>query len=177
VSTDSPKAIRQCVFLESSDLAETRLRLRFIPICFDAEPKGPVLRIEVDLSAEIEKVKQKISSIAGGVIDDIEVDSGSLLIWVEGMEQPVDFVGSTTSRNENYSVSDYINEIKSINRHMADKQIEIVQLSQTIDQTLGFIDRTIDRIEKKQRLLSPKDKRYTKQIELLRGVRRQLADD
>jgi hypothetical protein len=172
-----PKAISQCVFLESSDLAETRLRLRFIPICFDAEYKSPVLQIEVDLAAELEKVKQKISSIEGCVVDDIEVDDSSLLIWVEGMEQPVDFIGSTTSRNEDYSVSDYIKEIKAINRHMADKHGEIVQLSQTINQTLGYIDRTIDRIEKKQHLLRPKDKRYTKQIELLRGVRRQLADD
>ena len=169
--------ISRFVFLESAKLTESRLRLRFIPERFDADHPDPIVLVETDLTVEIDKAAQKISQIEDEYIDDITVDDSSLSVYVETLDAPIQFQGPVTCKREDYAKSDYIAEIKRA-AHIRDKQAEkIHQLGRTIDRALRFIDRTIDRIEKKQDLTQARSEDYADQIRLLRGARRHLADD
>jgi hypothetical protein len=165
------------VILESSNLTENRLRLRFMPDVFDDDHTDPILRIEIDLTAEIDQAAQKVSHIEQGFIDDIEADESSLTIWIENLASPIQFQGAVTWHCEGYATSDYIKAIKAGDRIRQERDGEIVQLQRTIDRAVRFIDRTIDRIEKKQDLTHSQNSDYTEQIQLLRGARRHLADD
>lgn len=169
--------VSRLVILESFNLAESRLRLRFSPAFFEVDHKDPILRIEVELTAEIDKAEQKISHIKQELCADIEVDDTSVSIWIEDLDSPIQFLGSVTWKYEEYATSDYIEAINDGKLYQDRQKDEIIQLKQTIDRALRFIDRTIDRIEKRQDLTHSRSANDTKQIRLLRGVRRHLVDD
>lgn len=169
--------VSRFVILESANLTESRLRLRFIPEKFDANHTDPVVRIEVDLAADLEMAEQKISQIKMGLVDDITVDDSSLSVYLEHIDAPIQFLGQVTRKYEDYATSDYIAEIKNGALTQDWQGNEIARLGQTIDRAVRFIDRTIDRIEKKQELTGSKNSDLEEQIQLLRGARRHLAED
>lgn len=169
--------ISRFVFLESSSLTDTCLRLRFIPVSFDADYVNPIVHINVDLTADLETAAQKIALIEDEYIDDITVDESSLSIYPETLDTSVQFHGPVTWKREGYAISDYIVEIELGARIQSDQRKENHRLSRTIDRALRFIDRTIDRIEKKQAMMRVRDPDLAEQIQLLRGARRHLTDD
>jgi hypothetical protein len=169
--------VNRFVVLDASDLGESRLRLRFLPDAFDVDHTDPVLRIEVDLTADIDSAPQKIAAIEQGLVDNIEADSSNVVIWVDHLDAPIQFEGAVTWNFEDYITSDYVSEIEALDLIVNKQNVERSQLQGTIDQALRFIDRTIDRIEKKHELTHAADSEHKAQIQLLRGVRRQLTDD
>jgi len=175
---DMPESIvKSFVILESSSLSGSRLRLRFAPDVFDIDRQDPVVRIEVDLTADLETTAQKLSQIEDEYIDDITVDDSQLSIYVEILDAPIQFHGPLTWKREGYVTSDYIAAIKDCTLVQEEQHRKIVHLRRTIDRALRFIDRTIDRIEKKQEMTRSRDSDYAEQIQLLRGARRHLAED
>lgn len=169
--------LNRFVVLESSDLAGCQLRLRFVPDLFDVQHADPVLLIEVILSVDKEEVDKKVSLIKKGLIDEIETDQSTVSIWIEYMDSPISFLGSVTWQYEDYGTPDYIGAIKTGDLIRDELNNEIVQLRQKIDRALRFIHRTTDRIQKKRDLAHSDNARYAEQIQLLKGVRRQLEDD
>lgn len=177
-STAMPESLaRRFMVLDSWELTEGRLRLRFVPDEFRADHEDPVLRVEVALTADEGEAERKISEVRPNLVDDIEVDESALSIWLENSDSPIRFVGPVTWSHEDYAIPDYIEAIRVLDMVRARQNDQVLQLNATINRTLGFIDRTIDRIEKKQDLIHPEDDRFTKQVQLLRTVRRQLRDD
>ena len=175
---EMPDSIINCfVILESSSLSGSRLRLRFAPDVLDINRQDPILQIAVHLTADMDKAGQKISTLNEGLVDDIVVDDSALSISVEHLDAPIRFEGSVTWDCQGYVTSDYIAAIKDDALVQEEQNKQIVHLRRTIDRALRFIDRTIDRIEKKQELTHSRNSDYAEQIQLLRGARRHLADD
>ena len=169
--------LNRFVVLETCERAGSRLRLRFVPDIMELDYTDPVMQLEIELTAGLDDADAKISQLQEGLVDGIEVNQSTLSIWVEHFDEPVILVGTITWQYEDYATSDYIEEIKRRDEERERNHRESLRLYQKIGQAVRFIDRTIDHIERRQDLTQAMDDRYAKQIQLLRGVRRHLAED
>ena len=153
------------------------IHLRLVPEFFEVGHTRPVLSMKVASCAEADVAPQKIAAIQQGSIVDIRVDSNALEVWLMHEDQPVVFQGSVTWSYEDYAVSDYVRAVEDRDRAADQMYNQIRQLRGVIDRATGFIDRAIDRAERKEGAVKPNDGRYAKEVQLLRSIRRQLAED
>src|SRR3546814_20135646 len=86
----------------------------------------------------------------------------------------VTFRGTVTWSYEGYTLSDYVRIVEERDR-AADSQIR--HMRATLDRAVGFINRAIDRAERKEGANTSGRDRFAKEAQLLRSVRRQLIDD
>ena len=164
-------------YLETFQHDGTLVHLRFVPDFFELRHSRPVLSIDIASCAEPDEVSRKVAAIQQGSINDICADPQTLEVWFMHEDKPVVFQGSVTWTYEDYRVSDYIRAVEDRDL-VADKlQDQVRQLRGTIDRATGFIDRAIDRAERKEGAARPGDDRYAKEVQLLRSIRRQFSND
>lgn len=153
-----------------------RLVLRFGPerLCLDANT--PVLRFEIADLAAPETAEQKIAAIQDPTSDsmDIDADDRTLSVMTEFDDEPHRFEGKVSWRQEAYALSDYIDEIRRRDRIEERSHKEKMRSDSIISDTMRFIDRTADRIEKRQAMRETEDDNDARQLQLLREVRRHL---
>ena len=173
-----PKSIlKRVVVLQSYELAVGRLCLRFVPDEFRPEDENPVLRIEISGLADAGEAASKIAQLEQSVVDNIEADESALNVWPDHLELPVSFLGAVAWTHEAYALPDFVEAMDAEKMIRDSLNREVDQLKQSVSRALRFIDRTVDRIEKRRELTQSKDENDLKQIQLLRGVRRQLSED
>ena len=162
-----PKSILKCfVVLQSYEMANGRLCLRFVPDEFRPEDENPVLRIEITGLANAGKATSKIAQIERSVVDDIEADESCLSVWADHLESPVSFSGAIAWTHEAYAIPDFIEAIDAEKMSQDRLNREVIELKQSVSRALRFIDRTVDRIEKRRELTQSKDENDLKQIQL-----------
>jgi len=124
-----------------------------------------------------EDLEKSITAIKGEMIGDIEVESTTVSVWVEGLDSPIRFEGESNWYRSGYETRDHLRAIEVDGWIKSQQQEDILKLRNTIREAVGFIERTIERIEKKQELIRGGDHEYRSQLELLRRVRRKLDNE
>lgn len=162
------------VVLDSSHHEEGLIRLRFLPQFFEAGHTDPVLSIDIRAPVEAGEAPGKIAMIRQSCVTDIRVDPQTLEVWIENEGNRVIFQGRVTWSYEAYTLSDYAKAMEK-QSHAADGKIR--HLRGILDRTISFVDRAIDRAERKEGASTAGSDRFAKEAQLLRSVRRQLTDD
>jgi len=157
-----------------------KLTLRFLPDIFDHDHPTPVLRVEIDHVEEPELLGKKLRAFENDVAMEVEVDETSVRAFfdISVFDPKDDFVvkGVVAWQKEPYTIADFDAALKRSKQAWQEQERKINELWRTVSDTVNYIDRTIDRIEKKQRLTHDEDGHFKQQITLLRGVRRHLRD-
>lgn len=161
------------VILGSFQIDGPLVELRLVPESFDEMQARGVRSVRIASCSEPDRASRKIAAIQQGSITDICADSELFEVWLMNEEKPVSFQGGVTWSDENVGVSDYIRVVEDYDRVVG----QVRQLRGTIVRVTGFIERAIDRAERKEAAARPGDDRYTKEVRLLRSVRRQFSDD
>jgi len=169
--------LKHMAILDDWYLADGNLCLRFTPDYFDLCFDEPVLVVETELDNEPEGLERQIQIMQEGLIDDVEVDETQISVWIEHLDSPVRFAGSTTWTSSGYETRDFLKAIETHNWIRSQQQDEISDLRRTIIGSVSFIDQLVERIEKKQQLSQQGNPEYRRQIDLLRRVRRKLKSD
>ncbi|HEY9549433.1 MAG TPA: hypothetical protein VIR45_08025 [Kiloniellaceae bacterium] len=162
------------VVLDSFQREGSLTRLRFVPEVFEVGLTDPVLLVDIRSHAEAGEVTAKVAIIQRNSIIDIRVDPQTVEVWLARADPPVTFRGTVTWSYEGYTLSDYARIVEERDR-AANSQIR--HLRATLDRAVGFVDRAIDRAERKEGASTPGSDRFAKEAQLLRSVRRQLTED
>ena len=172
-----PSILNRFAVLDDFEVTDDEWRLRFVPDYFDLEHADPVLVIEAKSTFNAQDLQKRINAIKGQMIDDIEVDGTTVSIWIEGSDQPLLFQGDFTWRRGNYETRDHLRAIEVDGWIKSHQQEEILKLRNIIHDSLNFIDRTADRLKRKDQLSRRDDHENRRQLDLLQRVRRTLSDD
>jgi len=168
--------VNRFVVLDSFKVDGNRLRMRFVPDFLDIQDTDPVLWIQVDLTESTDEAGKELASIRGYLVDDIETDESTLLVSIESSELPIEFSGSVAWSFEEYSLSDYRKAIQRLNQFASEQTREVVSLRRRLKGARQFLDQTVARLERKRNLSRIDNTVYTKQLELLKRVRRRFED-
>jgi hypothetical protein len=162
------------VVLDSSHQEGGLIHLRFVPQFFEVGHTDPVLSIDIRSHVEAGEASGKIAMIRQSCITDICVDPQTLEVWLGNEGHRVIFQGSVTWSYEAYTLSDYA---KAMERQGHAAGGKIRHLRGILERAISFVDRAIDRAERKEGAGTAGSDRFAKEAQLLRSVRRQLTDD
>lgn len=165
------------VVLESFEHDADRIRLRFVPNFFEVEHVRPVVCVEIQSCADVQEAPRKIAAIQRDTVVGMNADAQTLEVWQMYEDQPIAFRGCVTWTHEDYGIPDYIRAVNDGDRAADEMHKKMAQLRRTIDRVAGFVDRAIDRAERKEGAAKSGDGRYAKEAQLLRSIRRQFSDD
>lgn len=169
-----PSILKHMAILDDWSLSQRKLSLRFTPDYFDLDFDMPILVVEIELEKEPAGIEGQIQVIKEGSIDDIEVDESSISVWIEYLESPIRFDGSPKWSSSDYETRDFLQAIETHRLIRSQQQDELKQLRRTITEGVSFIDQLVERIEKKMQMSRQGKDEPSRQIELLRRVRRKL---
>jgi len=169
--------LRYMAVLDDWSLAGHTLRMRFVPDYFNLDFVDPVLCVEMETGEERGGLEHHMKLIGQGLVDDLEIDDTGIAVSIDNLDLPVCFTGSATWSFSAYELRDCLNAIESYRRSWSQHEAEIYRLRQIVNRASSFIDQTVARIERKQKLSHQKHEEYGRQIELLFRVRRKLQSD
>src|SRR3546814_835936 len=164
-----PESICACfVVLDSFQREGSLTRLRFVPQFFEVGNTDPVLLVDIRSHAEAGEVSEKVVIIRQSSIIDIRVDTQTVEVWLERADPPVTFRGTVTWSYEAYTLSDYARIVEERDR-AANSQIR--HLRATLDRAVGFVDRAIDRAERKEGASTPgRSEEHTSELQSLMRI-------